>query len=479
MERLCYIEMKYKNNNFKKVIKELEKYMMIPKNGIYDELLDMYIKSLIRMGLYDDALIYIDLMQKCFPNFYSQYTLANRYANCSENEKLEDILRNNQFSNEEYYIIATICFYNGNISLAKTIFEKLIKLENVGMKYKIKEYLEKIRLFERKADIAFQRQSYSYFKNCGYTLEPGHVIYVSKLRLDYKENWANDDPKKNERPYMIWKIEGDLLYAFPVTTQSNKYQYTFYSQNYAEQHPDRTLKDRLAVIRQCDITVVDDKINEKDFKEAMLAMYRSTFFSCKGEYPISIKYFMDETLRNMRANIGDVIIVNDFNTHKKIFYFVSDIDELKEKHKVFEIDYSFKPEGNYLQLGYIDLNMPILDTFSIQDDGIKQELLSLKPSTFDSDNMVGIIFNYGNRKLEILEETPESFICIDVTNGYLPEIVEVVFIPKNVSIFNISLIPEELLKEQQKLFEEYKRNNSEEFANKSDELKRMLIKKEK
>ena len=31
--------------------------MLIPKNGIYDELLDMYIKSLIRMGLYKEALI--------------------------------------------------------------------------------------------------------------------------------------------------------------------------------------------------------------------------------------------------------------------------------------------------------------------------------------------------------------------------------------------------------------------------------------
>ena len=479
MERLCYIEMKYKNNNFKKVIKELEKYMLIPKNGIYDELLDMYIKSLIRMGLYKEALIYIDFMQKYFPNFYNQYTLARYYANCSENEKLEDILRNNQFTIEEYYSLASICFYNGNVTLAKNIFEKLNRLDNDKMKYRIKDYLEKISLFERKKDTAFQRQSYSYFMNCGHKLEPGHIIYVSKLRLDYKENLANDDPKRNERPYMIWKIEGDLLYAFPVTTQSNKYQYTFYSQTYAGQHPDRTLKDRLAVIRKCDITVVDDKINEKDFKEAILFMYRSTFFSCKGEYPLSIKYFMDESLRNMRANIGDVIIVNDFYTHKKIFYFVSDIDELREKYKVFEIDYSFKPVGDNLQLGYIDLNMPILDTFPFYEEDIKERLLNLRPNAFAKDNMIGLAFDYGNRKLEILEETEESYICMNVTNGYIPETVEVVFIPKNISIFNVELIPEELLKEQQRLFEEYKQNNMEEFISKSEEFKRVLKKENK
>ena len=486
MDALEKIYTKFRNNNFIKTIKELEKYFGLKESkiGVYDELINIYIECLIKLGELDEAIKYIDLLHEYFPKFFMNepYELAKRYAICAKGERVEEILKNNTFTDEQYFYIASSCYRNGNVELAKKIFQEIVARKTTEENKKFQNFarkaLEKIELYEEHKDNAFLKQSYAYFKYTGNKLQPGHIIYASRITEEFKENRNYNNPQKMGCPYMIWKIEKGLLYTFPVTSNTNPNRYIFKSEDYGYQHPDRCLKDRLVVIKKSDIANVEEKINEDDLERALHWLYRSVYISHKGTYQDDISYFMQEMANEKSVGVGEVLIVPDFEKKQNIFYFVLGSDNVNKKLKCIEIDKSFKPVGEYLKLAFIDMSVPIFDKIVLGNIELKERLLNLRPNAFAKDNMIGLAFDYGNRKLEILEETEESYICMNVTNGYIPETVEVVFIPKNISIFNVELIPEELLKEQQRLFEEYKQNNMEEFISKSEEFKRVLKKKE-
>lgn len=59
--------------------------------------------------------------------------------------------------------------------------------------------------------------SYVEFLSKGLKLQLGHIVYVSSLRDTYEENLVFTDRDRDVRPYIIFRIEDECLYAYPLS----------------------------------------------------------------------------------------------------------------------------------------------------------------------------------------------------------------------------------------------------------------------
>lgn len=377
------------NHNFNKALMRIEKYLSISHNGVYDMLLNMYIDCQIKLGLLDEAAKNLDLMVKHFPNFYKDknYELALRYASCCRDNKVREILSNIKFKDEELYMIGKFCFDNTCFDLAYELFDMCSNSTSKKVSENAKRNLRLLSIYKSNGSNVFHSQTYGCFKYHGNVLEPGHVVISCLIRDEYKENTGYSDLKSIERPYMIWKIEGSKIYAFPLTTRLDKYRYVISSDNYPSRDVDRCIKDRLVCLKEHDITTVIDKITDKDYIKSIDSVYASICNTQKGYWTEDIKDFMNTLLPTREVNVGDIIIVNTSCGMR--YYFVLDVDTLDDGYKVLEVDKHYSRIYDNASISVIDDNQFIVGIFSLLDC-YKKEKLFLKAKE-SLDNLRGEI----------------------------------------------------------------------------------------
>lgn len=381
LDALSKIYNKIQNHNFKKALVLIEKYISIKDNGIYDMLLNLYIDCQIKLGLLDEANKNLNLMEQLFPNFYTNYELALKYANCCNLKKLEEILKTNEFKDAEYYMIGRYCFENTSYDLASKIFEFLIKTStDEKIVNSSTERLRIINIYKNNTNI-FPSQMYSCFKYHGNTLEPGHVVLVCKLREEYQENDCFEDSKILNRPYMIWKIVDKKIYAFPITTRKDKFRYTISKNNYPTRDSDRYLKDRVVCLNIDDVTTVIDKITEEDYNNAIESLCESLCHTQKGNWTKETEYFMITKLQESTIKIGSIIAVTNIEpTIPKQRYFITyDIDEENQQYLTYELNGNNYPQNNPPKTTIIDKEAPITAIYSLCNKQQEKDLLSIAP----------------------------------------------------------------------------------------------------
>lgn len=277
-----------KNHKFKKALVLISKYLSTKGNGVYDELLDIYIDCQIKLGLFDEAKKNLAIMIEYFPHFYKDrpYELALRYASCCQSKKLKEHLQANNLSEEQCCAIAKSCYENLNFDLAEELFNLLITSSSTEKILKeSKEHLRLIKIYKENRNKAFPSQTYGCFKYHGNRLAPGHVVFSSQIREYYDENSNLNTREMKKCPYMIWKIEGCKIYAFQVTTKLNGFSYVFSKSNYPTRECDRCLKNRLVCLNEHDITAVIDKITDYDYNKAIESMFIFNIPSQEGALP--------------------------------------------------------------------------------------------------------------------------------------------------------------------------------------------------
>lgn len=369
------------DNKYKEVLKCIETYLESPKNAVFDSLLDSYIKCQIKLGLFEESQKNMDIMLKIFPNFFNErnFSLIHRLASCRYFEKLEELLEIITLSPDKYYIIAKICYLGQNDTLAKKLFNLVVQSQDESLAKKAKRYLEEINMYEQNPNNIFHPQTIECFEHSGQTLLPGYIIYVDRVRDGYEENRYNQDDQKRMHPYMIWQIEGDKIYAFPVSITMDKYQYIFKSEDYSYFYPDRRLKDTLVCLNKRDATSVYGKITDEDYKLAISLMYKNIYFAQKGQIKPNSKYFMETMLKNEIASLGDVIVIYDFETHTERHFYVFAIDEKNQKYKTIEIDTSLSPVEEDFTEVLFDKSQLIQNVIHIDDEKQKKQLASIIP----------------------------------------------------------------------------------------------------
>lgn len=435
----------YKDNDYIKAIHEIEGYMNLDGVAIFDNILNIYIICLMRLGFLERACENIDLMRRLFPYYYNYLDLAVKYAKCLRIDKVEEILVSGKIDREDYYDIASACFFNGNYVKAKELFYScLFNCKDKEKKQQIKKYLKQISLYEKDMGV-FREVKYSYFKYMGCKLQPGHVVYVDRLRDEFRENTYNNDPKSIRRPYMIWKIVGSKIYAFPLSTQVKSGGGCIIEcKKYPNRDFDRVVKSELVCLEERDISDVIDRIRDIDFNRIINNLYRSICLN--HDVPKkTTEYFMNEMVKQFKIDMYDIIVIPDFIANRRRCYLVLDYDVQKQKYKVLEVE--LKESGTYevvsRETSTVSSKVSILNVIKL-DTNIKNKLVEKVPGNFKKVNMIGKIIEYGSKKLEILVEENDCYICIDVTFGYFPSFINIEIIRNDVPLKIIGeLTPDE------------------------------------
>jgi len=373
------IENSYNDNNYKKALYYIDKYFSYENVGVFEELLDIYIDCQIKLGMFEEARKSSDLTIKLFPNYYSSIEKAILYVSCRNSAKLDKMLEEVQFSNKEYYWIAKKCFYNGQQQKAEELFKRFLeKEENPVFIERAKKFLGKIELYKTNHNI-FIETSYANFKAEGRTLEPGNIIMAKQIRPEYRINYTNKDPKRSKRPYMIWKIEEDRIYAFGLSTELREFDsYILSRENYCKDY-DRRVIDTLTCIKECDVQKVIGNINQKDY----IGLIADVYHKLSHYLGTSIKgndFFIESIVMDLGITEGDLITFADVSSSvlKLKSYFVLEIDDQNKKFKSIEV---VKGDNNILKLTNsefesVPFNTPIIKVEKL--DSQQREKLKAK-----------------------------------------------------------------------------------------------------
>ena len=292
------------NKNYQEALYLLNQYTKIESIGITDDILNMYIVCNLSLNRLDEALKYINILKKYYGDSNDKTFIIIKYIQCLSFEKAKKILNSNDFNDEEYLAIAKQFILYSEYFLALHCLKRCIsktndsEIKSIALKeiYKINEHLEKGK---------FIKQNYYKFKLSGNKLEKGHVIYANVT--DRKYNLS--DPKREVRPYLIWKIKEDNVYCFPLTTKMrDKRDYIIYFQNYLNFDSNRRVKDNIVIIKEKNIEKVIEKLTEKDLTAILESLYSSLYFNNKKEKSAR-KDFIDDYIENL--NIQNLNIQNE------------------------------------------------------------------------------------------------------------------------------------------------------------------------
>ena len=266
----------YKSKKYYEYINLFLEYL----NSGYSVTFDMiihYLFVLVKLRKFDEVHNII-MNLKAFQKYDKKHYLARILYYCYKLDDSLELLKlyKNHLPKDDY-LLAKIHMLKGNIDISKTIFEKILNdpsLDDITQKT-IKKHLQKI--YNNKNFNAFVEIEYQSFLEKGNLLCSGHVIYIKDKPLSINGHKENSDLKSNSRPYLVWKIENNLVYMFPVTKVCGKTPYHLFYQNYPNSEFDRNIKDNLCITTLDNIISVTDKLKDNDYSIIMSNIFVSIY----------------------------------------------------------------------------------------------------------------------------------------------------------------------------------------------------------
>lgn len=380
------IKYNYKQKDYVKTLELIDEYFSLDNVGVFDLLLSIYVRCLTNLYRTDEALEKLELLHKLFPNCYTEveydYEKARMYIRANDLEKAELLLEkcNRKINKPRYY------FDRAKTYLQQGKYEEALKYFNECIKVckdkKLTELaLNNIQKINRYfCDGTFVEINYKYFKEKGFVIEPGYIVYAKKIEnIPYDPNY--DKYQQYRIPYLIWKIEDNKCYAFPVTTKiRSDYAYVLSNENYPNSNFDRTIKDRLVCIEENNIEQVVEHINKRDFYNIINYMYTNQYMAYKRNELDSDNFFLSTMMQEFDIQKYDIILT--YNIENKCIedYFV--VDETHEKYLTIKVDFN---DGVYT-VGNFDIKEFEKNEFILNDLKIsleqKQKLISELPANY-------------------------------------------------------------------------------------------------
>ena len=353
------------NKKYNEIIELIDGYVK-EGFGVDNIIIDYYLTALNLLRRYDDAYEFIKKYEKVAINV-SPEVFARWYYFCYRSDEAERILNSCKMQFNETLLPVKIYLRLGKVEKAKELLEEILKIPGSEKIKGINKIRGAITSYYKCG--AFIETEYDSFVKNGNRLEPGHIIFIKKMP-DYTRPEDNE-PNASYRPYMIWKIENDRIYMFPVSSQT-RLGYKLYGQNYPNSVGDRVVKRYLCETTIDNVLSVQDKVTEYDYKLTIKNIFIATYYGGPEEIRKNIK-FMREYAE--KPNIHDVIITIDAEQGIKKHRYYLVLDENKEGYSVAEFD--------------ID----------------KVELINSKPELFSKDRIIyRVIHPSDEHKLELLSQ---------------------------------------------------------------------------
>lgn len=306
----------YQNNI--KIIKSL-----LSKDEISESILfDLYV-SLIKVGEFENAYRILNNIRKIYPQYIDNFVLVIMLLRCRKVNEAQEIIKEADFNGNQLMKIGITYFTIGEYYPAREALENARKK---SFSIHFDEIYEKIYNLssEHLKTKKYVSMSYEYFK-VKHELQPGDIIFVS----DVDEYYKSKDSSALNRAYMIWKIEGDRISAFPVTNKIPKdiRRFKLFKQNYLNFDTDRSVKEDLVIINKKDVEKVQERLTKDDFNNVLSNIYSGIIVQGdKDKYKMA-EPFMDEMYNNFQIEKNNIIVAYNREEKRAKNYIVVDQDE--------------------------------------------------------------------------------------------------------------------------------------------------------
>lgn len=288
------------------------------------------------------------------------------------------------------------------------------------------------------------QQTYDNFTKYGGILEPGHIVYVQSLSDEYAINKEYKASDRDIKPYMIWKVQGERLFAFPIASQSAGFKFEFTGNIYPVTTPEDSLELNTICLNMADVSVVEAKVPEELLQSIMEIQYKKIYIDNRGISTVSTRTFINTVNKKRRACTGCVIVNYDFDAECNRYYYVYDVDTKHQKYKTIEVDSNFQlpPDGKIIE-SYLDMRQPRLEIINYV--GNSNYLNSCVPfKSLLQRDFKGFTFYQDGRKLMIVKEENNTeqrigyYVCVDVTESLNPQAIDLVFVSNTISLLQVN-----------------------------------------
>lgn len=320
-----YIKIKlsqaYRNKNYKTFFKLLDEYISYGYGVDYD-IIHYLVEVLINTNKVNQAYKILKSVENSNIPDEIYKDLCYLYCYCYKPIEAEEIYFKHNINDN--LLLIKIYLQQGKINEAYRIINENTNLSENNKYKKYKKLIENHYKYSSYIETEYN----SFIKN-GNSLEPGHIVFLNNLSSNIN---ISEDDKKLSRPYIIWKIEDNQVYIFPVSTKCDKKSYILYKQKYLNSSSDRVVKNNLCQTTIDNILSVKDKVLDEDYKIILESLSQSMYFKNKQSLS-NDKKFIDEYLD--KPNKYDIIVFADKNTKKRLYYFIVDINN--KEYKAIEI----------------------------------------------------------------------------------------------------------------------------------------------
>lgn len=290
----------YENNrNPYKNIENIGK--CLDKKIVNESILIHYYVELLKIGKFEEAYNIVKKIKLLYPNYLDNFFLTCLLLRCNKQIEAKQLILMSNFNGNQLIKIAALFIMLENYTESKKIVKSL---KNKEYEFKDKEDQLDRLLTIQSIKKCFIKMRYEYFK-INHKLKPGDIIYTRFV--DDKFSTKYDDYK--DRPFMIWKIEDDTLFTFPLSAliPDKSRKYIIHHQDYINLNSDRIVKDTLAIIKEKDVQSVLERINKIDYNNILSNLY-SGLVICKDDRKREeMKQFMNEYFEKVNIEIGCVI----------------------------------------------------------------------------------------------------------------------------------------------------------------------------
>lgn len=350
--------------NIKSIGECIEKYI------VNESILMHYYVELLKIGKFEEANNVVKKIKLLYPNYLDNFLLTCLMIRCNNVTEAKKLISISKFNGNQLIKIAGLFVMLERYNVANSILDTL-KNKNYEFKEK-EEQLDRLLKIKKNKN-CFIKMRYEYFK-LNHSLRPGDIIYTRFV----DDKYASKYDGYKDRPFMIWKIENDNIYAFPVSARipDKSRKYIIHHQDYLNIPTDRTIKDNLTIIKERDVQNVLERLRREDYKSILSNLY-SGLLICKDDTRREeMKPFMDEYFDSM--NIRKESVIAGFNKEENKAYQYIVIGEDKENYFGIRV----KAKQN---------NIVLMDT-AIESLNKRKEVLRVVPLTQHNIEQVNTIY---------------------------------------------------------------------------------------
>lgn len=319
------LEHAYKRNDINDFINIVDNYIKKLNHFNYDIVFN-YVELFIQDRKYDEACKVLKILESKIYKYDIVKKICILYFYAYNSKEAERIYFNKFYPINDTCLLVEIYLHEGKINKAN-------KVVTYALKNGINNY-KKLLILKNKIDNYYKYNSfietdYSSFKENGCKLQKGHIVYLknSPNRVIY------GDYKSDKRPYLIWKIEKENVYMFPLTTKCKEKSYVIYKKKYPNNDEDVTLISNMCQTTTDNILSVYSKLSNNDFEKIIKTMFNSIYFGYRSkinENKDFINYYVGE------PQIGNIVEYISVDNKEKKYYFIIEITDVD--YKVVEVD---------------------------------------------------------------------------------------------------------------------------------------------